>query len=113
MLIEELINKGYYELTRDERQIILEHYIGKTGTPLCTTCTGSFIKAYNELKKMAKKENTPSESTIKACKYEFKPGYEASQIQVSGLAFAINADNLSDELVENYLENHPLIQVKA
>lgn len=62
---------------------------------------------------MERKANNTKESNSKECKYEFKPGFEASQIQVSGLAFVITSENLTDELVEKHLENHPLIQVKA
>lgn len=112
MRIEEVLNKGFYDLNNEEREALLINYNAITGIQLCSTCTGSFIKAYNELKKMAKKSNTEIESTKPECKYEFKKGFENSQIQVSGLSFVINSQNLSDALVEEHLINHPLIQLK-
>lgn len=112
MRLEEVLNKGFYDLNNEEREALLINYKAITGIQLCSTCTGSFIKAYNELKQMAKKLNTPAESTNTGCKYEFKPGFEASQVQIAGLSFVINSENLSDAIVEEHLINHPLIQLK-
>lgn len=112
MRIEDVLNKGFYDLNNEEREALLRNYTTITGIELCSTCTGSFIKAYNELKQMAKKTSTSTETTNSECKYEFKPGFENSQVQISGLHFVITSENLTDDLVEEHLLNHPLIQLK-
>ena len=112
MRIAELLNKGFYELSQEDKQTLLKEYELRSGSKLCATCTGSFIIAFNELKKMATKKKVSAEQSISECKYEFKEGFENSEVHVRGLSFVITAANLTDELVETYLNDHPHIQVK-
>ena len=112
MLIEELIGKAYYKLTEEEKAALLREYERRTGLKLCSTCPSSFKTAFVELKKMGKKK-VLAEAEVSECKYEFKEGFENSEVHARGLSYPITKDNLTDELVETYLEGHPHIQLKG
>ncbi len=112
MLIADLLNKGFYELSQAEKETLLSRYEDVTGKLLCSTCTGSFITAYNELKRMSKKTSIPESTQSNPCKYGFKAGYEKSEIRVAGFHLLITAENLTDEIVETHLIDHPLIELK-
>lgn len=112
MLVSEILKKGFFELTRIEKETLLSRYEDVTGKMLCSTCTSSFITAYNELKKMSKKVTNQEPQTINPCKYGFKEGYENSEIRISGFPLLITSENLTDEIVETHLVDHPLIELK-
>ncbi len=71
-----------------------------TSIKLCQTCWGDKVKVFNYFKTMAKKKIEPSDN-----KYKFKPQFEGSQVLISGIGFAINSGNLTDEIVEKYFKN--------
>ena len=71
-----------------------------TSIKLCSTCWSDKVKVFNYFKTMAKKKIEPSEN-----KYKFKPQFEGSQVLISGIGFAINSENLTDEIVEKYFIN--------
>jgi len=110
--ISDLLNKGFYELTQSEKTELLSQYESVTGKLLCSTCTVSFITAYNELKRMTKKSDKQEATESNPCKYGFKAGYEKSEIRVAGFHLLITAENLTDEIVETHLVDHPLIELK-
>lgn len=109
MCLDDLLLKTFYQLTQTEKEFLLNEYQKTTTKQLCNNCIGSFIEAYNNLKKMAKKSTTATDSK---CKYEFVPEFQNSEITVVNFG-VVNAENLTDFIAENYLVNHPHIQLKA
>lgn len=112
-LIEETLNKPFYSIA-DKKPLLVE-YQRLFGIELCDTCSGSYAKAYNELKvyyknkAMAKRKETATE-------YEFKPEYKGSKVYVSGIWQEITEPLLTQQIVEeHFLPNEDLakmIQVK-
>lgn len=108
MRISDLITKTFYQLTDQEKEFLIIEYKKQVSKELCNNCISTKIEAYNYLKRMAKQ--TPKTET--KSKYEFKPEFINSEITISGVG-VINAENLTDEIVETHLVNHPHIQLKA
>lgn len=108
MRLSDLITKTFYQLTEEEKEFLTVEYQKQVSKKLCNNCISTKIEAYNYLKRMAKQTPKPETKS----KYEFKPEFINSEITISGVG-VINAENLTDEIVEKHLSNHPHIQLKA
>lgn len=110
MRLSDLISKTFYQLTEEEKEFLIIEYKKQVSKELCNNCISTKIEAYNYLKKMANQTTKPKPET--KSKYEFKPEFINSEITISGVG-VITAQNLTDEIVEAHLLNHPHIQSKA
>jgi hypothetical protein len=79
---------------------LFDKYEQLNSIKLCSTCWGDKVKVFNYFKTMAKKKTELTEN-----KYKFKPQFADSKVLISGVGFEINADNLTDEIVEKYFIN--------
>lgn len=109
MRLSDIITKSFYQLTEEEKEFLIIEYKKQVSKKLCNNCISTKIEAYNYLKKMANQTKPKPETKSK---YEFKPEFINSEITISGVG-VITAQNLTDEIVENNLVNHPHIQLKA
>lgn len=109
MRLSDLITKTFYQLTEEEKEFLIIEYKKQVSKELCNNCISTKIEAYNYLKRMA---NTTKAKPETKSKYEFKPEFINSEITISGVG-VITAQNLTDEIVETHLVNHPHIQLKA
>ena len=79
---------------------LFNRYEQLNSTKLCQTCWGDKVKVFNYFKTMAKNKTEQTEN-----KYKFKKQFADSKVLISGIGFEINAENLTDEIVEKYFIN--------
>jgi hypothetical protein len=89
--------------------VLFDYYKQHTGLQLCPTCWTDRVKAYNYYRKMTKSKTKTSTSTSGV--YQFKEGFEDTQVFIKGLGEIISAENLTNELVEQHFVGSTLMDL--
>ncbi len=96
--MDEILKHPFYSIN-DKKPLLVE-YQRLFNITLCEHCTGSYFKAYNELKTyynaMAKNEDKAPATK----KYRLKKEFENDSTQISGVKTVITKDTITDEIVE-------------
>lgn len=110
----DILNQPFYQI-KDKKPLLVE-YQRLFNIALCDTCTGSYIKAYNELKTfykneeiMAKSKEVTPETPVK--KYTLKPEYSGSSTTLSGTSILFD-ETTPDELIEEHFESIGFLYAK-
>jgi hypothetical protein len=87
--------------------VLFDFYKQHTGLQLCSTCWTDRVKAYNYYRKMTKSKSKTSTGGL----YQFKEGFEDTQVFIKGLGEIISAENLTNELVEQHFVGSTLMDL--
>lgn len=87
--------------------VLFDFYKQHTGLQLCPTCWADRVKAYNYYRKMTKSKTKISTGGV----YQFKEGFEDTQVFIKGLGEIISAENLTNELVEKHFVGSTLMDL--
>ena len=99
-MIEELLSIPFYSI--EDKKPLLVEYQRLFNITLCDTCTGSYQKAYQELKTyyynldMAKKK---TDAPQKATKYKL---VEGNTFYIAALPEPVTSENVTDKIIEDY-----------
>jgi hypothetical protein len=96
--------QSIYEI---EPSVLFDFYEQHTGLKLCATCWTDRVKAYNYYRKMADKKTKKDTKGL----YTFKEGFEDTQVYIKGLGENVNAENLTNEIVEKYFVGTTLMDL--
>lgn len=99
---KELVSQPFYAI--ENKNLLLQAYQEVFHLELCSTCTGSYIQAYNQLKQYVRNQTINTQNMAKKCKYQFKPEHVGSEIHIKGIG-KVTQDNLTDEIAEELLKN--------
>lgn len=87
--------------------VLFDFYKQHTGLQLCPTCWTDRVKAYNYYRKMTKSKTKTSTGGL----YQFKEGFEDTQVFIKGLGEIISAENLTNEIVEKHFVGSTLMDL--
>lgn len=87
--------------------MLFDFYRQHTGLQLCPTCWTDRVKAYNYYRKMTKSKTKTSTSGL----YQFKEGFEDTQVFIKNLGEIISAENLTNEIVEKHFVGSTLMDL--
>jgi hypothetical protein len=103
MAIEEVVSQPFYSIKN--KSVLLQLYQDTFNISLCDTCTSSYIKAYNELKKhvMANKKQPTQETPVaKQPSNRIKPEHINDTICIAGYG-QVRLSDMSDDEINQHI----------
>ena len=102
--IEKLISKGFYQIK--DKSLLIQAYKEVFNLPICATCTGDQIKAYNELNKFFMAKNDQNKEATTKGEYTFKPERVNDEIAIQGLG-VFKLGSLTQDQIKAHILPHP------